>query len=146
MSIYQQFEQLPRHEPTAVAVAIQRATDQGIQPYHALLALRRVSPRDPAWAIALLEQLVEVTSGTQLSTHFQHADGDARRYYLRGVSSRELQYDRARGYCPVERRAHRISTVTERCDLPAGSVLAWSEHAELRCGVATHSALVEFQP
>lgn len=145
MNIYRKFKDL-RGSTTPVAVAVTRATEEGIQPYHALLALHLVSPSDPEWAVELLRQLVIRTSGTQLSHAHQHADGDDRRYYLRAVSSRELAYDRARGYCPVERRSHRIATDGERCDLPEGAVLDWSRHAELRRGVATHTALVEFQP
>lgn len=145
MSIYRKFLEL-QWSTTPVAVAITRATLDGIQPYHALLALHLRSPSDPEWAVKLLLRLAQETRGTQLSHMHAHADGDPSRYYLRAISSRELPYDRARGYCPVERRAHRIATEVERCDVPKGSFLDWSRHEELRCGVAAHTALVEFQP
>lgn len=130
-TIYRKFKEI-HWSTTPVAVAITRATSDGIQPYHALLALTMQIPYDPEWAVELLMQLAGMTRGTQLSYAHQHADGDASRYYLRAISSLELPYDRARGYCPVERQVHRIATETERCDLPEGAVLEWSRHEELR--------------
>lgn len=131
IDIYRKFNEL-RWSTTPVAVAITRATSDGIQPYHALLALHSRSSSDPEWAVELLLQQVRLTRGTQLSHMHQLADGDSRRYYLRAFTSRTLPFDRVRGYCPIERKSHRIATECERCDLPEGAVLDWSLHAAAR--------------
>jgi hypothetical protein len=119
---------------------IATAQTRGITLTHALLALHDGAGE---WT-EVLETLVRRVRSTLCSPHHQDGEPDSRRYRLLIITHRELPFDRARGYAPVEVTSHDARTYRASCDLDQVH-LTWSMRAP-HSGVAALTALTEYAP